>query len=220
MLNAAISAPLGLFETMRLDRAGQVLLLAYHLQRLARSAQQLGFVFDQDAILRNLNPYLHQSYSQPQRLKLSINKAGKVSVECAALATTPQPVRIALTSQPIHCDPLYLRHKTTVRTQWASGEKWLQKHPTYFDLIYTDQYGALTEGGRSTLYVFQQGKWFTPPLTQALLPGVYRNKLVAQGLVQEKTLYRTDLIHADRIRVSNALRGWLDAYIDELDVNV
>lgn len=219
MRKVAVSAPLGLFETMRLERTGQVLLLAYHLQRLARSARQLGFIFDQDAILHNLKPYLHQYYCQPQRLKLSINQAGKVAVECSALATTPQPVRVALAAQPIHCNPLYLRHKTTVRAQWANGESWLQKHPTYFDMLYIDQHGALTEGSRSTLYIFQQGKWFTPPLTQALLPGVYRDKLIAQGLVREKTLYRTDLIHADRIRVSNALRGWLDASIDALDVN-
>lgn len=219
MLNAA-SSSFALFETMRLERTGQVLLLAYHLQRLARSACQLGFRFDQDAILHSLKPYLHQCYCQPQRVRLSINKTGKITVECSALATTPRPVRVALAAQPIHCDPLYLRHKTTVRAQWAHGERWLQKHPSYFDIIYTDQHGALTEGGRSTLYIFQQGKWFTPPLTHALLPGVYRNKLIAQGLVQEKTMYRTDLMQADRIRVSNALRGWLDAHVDALDIKI
>ncbi|AQS51232.1 hypothetical protein PAEH1_06050 [Paenalcaligenes hominis] len=136
------------------------------------------------------------------------------------LGNHPQPVRLALAAAPVRCDPIYLRHKTTWRDQWAQGEAWLTQHPTYFDVIYTDQGGAITEGGRSTIYVLQQGKWFTPPLTHALLPGVYRKTLLAQGLVHERALSRSDLKQAARIRVSNALRGWLDACLDDVDISV
>jgi branched-subunit amino acid aminotransferase/4-amino-4-deoxychorismate lyase len=38
-----------------------------------------------------------------------------------------------------------------------------------------------------------------------------RQSLLDQGLVREATVSRTDFLEAHAIRVSNALRGWLQA---------
>lgn len=200
-----------LIETMRLNRHGQILLLDLHLERLAHSALHFGFAFNKAAVLRALAPYLHQCYPQAQRLRLSLASNGALTIQCSPLLVTPQPVWVVLAPRPIQTEARYLCHKTTVRSHWATGEKWLQQHPAYFDVIYYDDQGFITEGGRSSVYVQQHSQWFTPPYTQALLPGVQRAALLQQGLVQEKHLTVTDLLAAPQLRVSNALRGWLDA---------
>lgn len=213
MMNSSDSFPADceLIETMRLHRAGHVLLLALHLKRLRRSAQALGYVYDQQRILAALQPYLLQNYDQPQRLRLTLSLQGKVTVQCSPLATTAQPVRITLSPTPVLADPLVLRHKTTQREHWAQGESWLQQHPQFFDVIYYDQNGFITEGGRSNIYVWSGQQWITPALDQALLGGVQRQFILDQGWAVEGPVSQQMLINATRIRVSNALRGWLDA---------
>lgn len=211
MLTTPFAPDTELIETMRLNRQGQVLLLALHLQRLAHSAQQFGFAFNATTVLHALAPYLHQPYAQNQRLRLSLAKNGALTIECSPLAMTTQPVWVVLAPRPIQTETHYLRHKTTVRGHWAAGEQWLQQHPGYFDVIYYDDQGFVTEGGRCSVYVQQQSQWFTPPISQALLPGVQRAALLQQGLATEKRITVAELQSAPQLRVSNALRGWLDA---------
>lgn len=200
-----------LIETMRLNRQGQVLLLPLHLQRIALSARQLGFTWSQSAALTALAPYLHQRYQQTQRLRLSLAKDGRLTVQCSPLHFTPQPTYVVLAPQPIQAQPLYLRHKTTQRQHWATSELWLQQHPHYFDVVHYDEQGFITEGGRSNIYIYHEQQWWTPPISQDLLAGVQRTALIQQGLVQEKHITVSELISAQHIRVSNALRGWLNA---------
>ncbi|HHU94955.1 MAG TPA: hypothetical protein GXX62_07775 [Alcaligenaceae bacterium] len=213
MMNSSGSFPADceLIETMRLHKAGHVLLLALHLKRLQRSAQAFGYVYDQQRVLAALQPYLLQNYDQPQRLRLTLNPQGKVTVQCSPLATTAQPVRIALSPTPVLADPWVLRHKTTQRAHWTQGESWLQQHPSFFDVIYYDQNGFITEGGRSNIYVWSDQQWITPPMDQALLGGVQRQFILDQGWAVEGPVSQHMLLNAPRVRVSNALRGWLDA---------
>jgi len=42
---------------------------------------------------------------------------------------------------------------------------------------------------------------------------VQRQALLDAGLAQEAVLSRKDLLDARRLRISNALRGWLDGVI-------
>lgn len=200
-----------LLETMRLNKRGQIALLPLHLQRLQHSAHTLGFQVSLQAVLQALAPYLHQSHAQPQRLRLLVDRLGHITLSCEPLAPTLSPVRLVLAKHPIQANSYALRHKTTQRQHWAVGEHWLQKHPTFFDVIYSDEKGFITEGGRSNIYVFKNNQWLTPAISTPLLAGVQRQFLLNQGWVSEASLRRQDLLEASRLRISNALRGWLDA---------
>lgn len=204
-----------LIETMRLNRTGEVLLLALHLRRLQRSAQQLDFKYEPNLILKALKPYLHLSYHQPQRLRLSLTATGQPTVVCTPLDITPQPARIKLNHIPLSlpASSRRLHHKTTQRHHWATGEQWLQQHPDFFDVLYTDATGFITEGGRTNVYIWQQDHWITPPLEFGLLGGVMREWLMSKGWVKESPISQEALLMAPAVRVSNALRGWLDAKI-------
>lgn len=204
-----------LIETMRLNRAGEVLLLALHLRRLQRSAQQLGFKYELPLILNALKPYLHISHNQPQRLRLSITGTGQPIVSCTPLDITPQPVHIKLNHTPLvlPASSRRLHHKTSQRHHWGNGEQWLQQHPYFFDVLYADAAGFITEGGRTNVYIWQQDHWITPPLEFGLLGGVMREWLISKGWVKEAPISQKALLQAPAVRVSNALRGWLDAKV-------
>lgn len=204
-----------LIETMRLNRFGEVLLLPWHLKRLRSSAQQFGFFYDENALLQHLAIYLHQNHPQPQRLRLTLEQNGHLEVTCCPLSYTVMPVRLKLQPKPINLpavSPLLL-HKTTQRQHWAAGEQWLQQHPAFFDVIYSSAEGFITEGGRSNIYIWQQNRWITPPIQLGLLNGVLRSFLLHKGEVHEQSFTIPELLAAPKIRISNALRGWMDAVI-------
>jgi para-aminobenzoate synthetase component 1 len=154
----------------------------------------------------------------PMRLRLLLAADGRLSLEAAPLPATPEPVRIALATEALgpgavlDADALFLRHKTTHRPAYAGAQSWLQAHPDLFDLIYGNAAGELCEGSRTTVYVRDAaGTWLTPPLACGLLPGVQRQALLDRGAVREARIRLADLRSAPAVRVSNALRGWLDA---------
>ena len=112
----------------------------------------------------------------------------------------------------LEADDPWLRHKTTHRPRFAAAQRWLRAHPDHFDLIFGNAAGDLCEGSRSTIYVRDAaGAWLTPPLASGLLPGVKRQALLDDGAVREARLSLADLRQAPALRVSNALRGCLDA---------
>jgi len=222
-----------LIETMRLEQ-GRVALWPGHRARLRTSAQILGYPLDAAALdgwlaerIRALDADKAAGTrsgtdtppaSAPRRLRLLLAADGRLSLEAAPLPPTPEPVRIALAADVLGPeatldagDP-WLRHKTTHRPRFAAAQAWLQAHPEHFDLIFRNTAGDVCEGSRSTIYVRgADGAWLTPPLASGLLPGVRRQALLDEGTVREARLSLADLRQAPALRVSNALRGCLDA---------
>ena len=48
-----------------------------------------------------------------------------------------------------------------------------------FDMLFVNERGEVTEGGRSNLFVKLDGQWVTPPLESGVLPGVMRGVLLS-----------------------------------------
>lgn len=206
-----INAP-SLIETMRLEH-GQIALLSGHLRRLTASSATLGYACDAPAVqaqilerCAELDP--HQSF----RIRLLLARDGHCQISATPLDPTLEPVHIVLQPKPLSADLLWLAHKTTHRPWYEPIQIWLTEHPNIFDVIVSNPQGELCEGSRSTVYVQNdQGFWLTPPLNCGVLPGVQRQALLDAGQVREATLSPADMRAASALRVSNALRGWLDA---------
>lgn len=207
---------------------GQIALWPGHRVRLFASAQALGHRLDDARIDRLVAKEIHRLDSLPPqpawRVRLLLQENGACSLTSAPLPDTPTPVRLGwadnvLAGQAASCrlddDDIWRRHKTTHRPWFAAAQDWLQQHPDHFDLIFCNLAGLPCEGSRCNLYIRDaQGTWLTPPQSTGLLPGVQRQQLLALGLAQEASISRHDLQTAPALRVSNALRGWLDARLD------
>ncbi|MBY0469436.1 MAG: bifunctional anthranilate synthase component I family protein/class IV aminotransferase [Burkholderiaceae bacterium] len=209
-----------LFETMRATRDQGVAHLALHLDRLGRSAQTLGFAFDHDAARRLVESQSNRwadARSAPHRLRLSLSHDGRLQLTQAVLTTLPpgpDGADVSLLVAPHrlpNAQPL-AAHKTTLRQPYDDGIQAAERAGAFDSLFFTED-GRLVEGGRTSVFLKLDGRWYTPPVADGALPGVMRGLVLADPPWQaaERSLGAADLARAESIMVCNALRGTLSA---------
>ncbi|MDN7586438.1 aminodeoxychorismate synthase component I [Burkholderia seminalis] len=209
-----------LFETTAATRADGIRHLDRHLARLQRSADAFGFRFEGAVLRREIDARCAVLDGDgTYRMKLALAKDGTVEIVAAPLKPLPAgPVGVLLASAhgfaPTRASDALLLHKTTRRAEydraWQAAESL-----GGFDMLFVNERGEMTEGGRSNLFVKLDGQWVTPPLACGVLPGVMRGVLLddrAFGAV-ERVVTRDDLARAQGLLLTNALRGALDAVL-------
>lgn len=207
-----------LFETMQATRAGGVLHLDRHLARLGASAVALGFAFDAPAVRAQVEAHAATLDGDgAYRLRAALSKDGALALTGGALAPLASPgVAVLLAAEhgfaPMQSSDWLLAHKTTRRAEYDRA--WREAEAAgAFDMLFVNERGELTEGGRSNVFVRLDGRWFTPPLASGLLPGVMRAALLddAGFGASERVLTPDDLARADGLLICNALRGAVEA---------
>jgi para-aminobenzoate synthetase/4-amino-4-deoxychorismate lyase len=198
-----------LLETMHATRTEGCRYLERHLQRMASSAIYFGFKFDEPTIR---NAVQRECAALPTdgayRLRLALNQSGTCSIKIAPLPALSEPVKLLLAPQPTIANDLFLRHKTTVRERYDAAWRAAEAKGA-FDMLFCNEQGELTEGGRSNVFIKLAERWYTPPLDAGLLPGVMRAVLLEDPNwnAAERRLTLDDLYAAEEIAVCNALRG-------------
>jgi para-aminobenzoate synthetase/4-amino-4-deoxychorismate lyase len=183
------------------------------LARLENSATYFEFKYAHDSIIQALQNYRqHFEIDKEYRLKLSLKPNGDIVLVHAELRPLKQPVRLLLSAQSCTTPALFLAHKSSHRAcydqAWQAAEK-----QGGFDSLFCNAAGYITEGGRSNVFVQLAGKWYTPPISDGVLPGIMRSVLLEDTQLQatEKSLSLQDLRQAEQIIVCNALRGAMKA---------
>jgi para-aminobenzoate synthetase/4-amino-4-deoxychorismate lyase len=210
-----LAAQFELFETMYVSKEAGCRHQARHLQRLQTSADYFGFSYDQQAIAQALCGFCEDLPPQgAYRLRLALQPDGQFKLQSGALQELAPIVKLLVSPKPSHAEPVFLSHKTSVRQEYDQAWQEAEKHGA-FDMLFYNQAGFLTEGGRSNLFICLQGQWLTPPLSDGVLPGVMRAVLLedAQMQAREQQLTLADLYVAEQIILCNALRGTLKAEI-------
>lgn len=197
------SQPIQLIETMRAEN-GSVPLLQHHLQRLQSSAEALGFTCDTKQIEASIHAAINKA--TPQRVRLLLHRNGEAEITIAEAPSWPQELRLRLSHQQTRADSPHLRHKTNFRPEYQPE---LEAALTngFHDTLFLNTAGEVTETCIATLLAKIDDRWFTPPLRSGVLPGVYREQLIATGQIAERTLTLNDLRNATSIALCNALRG-------------
>ncbi len=209
-----------LIETMRADRPADqpaaaepsawIALWDQHRERLQKSAAYFGFRFSTDEVASVLTASLAGVSAGSWRVRLTLNKAGRVEVSSEPLVP-PAPgvlpaVRIA--SSTVHSGAWHQAHKTTYRPLYDPGLQ-LALAEGLWDLLFFNERDELVEGARSSVFVRLAGRLCTPPLESGALPGVMRGRLLADRTTEaiERTIPRLDLQRAQQIYLCNAARG-------------
>jgi para-aminobenzoate synthetase/4-amino-4-deoxychorismate lyase len=207
-----LAQPFTLFETMRASRAGGCAHLQRHLARLAASAQYFGFGYEEANVRAAVDAACAALPEGAHALKLVLAFDGSASITSSPLAPWPQPVTVLLAAQPTHSDDLFLRHKTSLRERYDSAWRAAQAEGA-FDMLFYNERGELTEGGRSNVFLLLDGAWLTPRLNSGVLPGVMRSVLLDDPTwaAREARLTVDDLVRAQQLVVCNALRGAMPA---------
>ena len=211
---SALDPGFALFETMYATREAGVRQLDRHLARLEASAAALDFVFERARVEAALGGQLAAlPPATPSRLRLALHKDGRLELTAAALeALPPGAVTVLLAERPLD-DPHGLgAYKTTLRARYDEGLR-AALAAGAFDTLFFDSAGRLTEGGRSNVFLLLDGEWRTPPAGRGVLPGTMRAALLEDPAwaAREAELRVEDLLRAQRIVLTNALRGAVEA---------
>jgi para-aminobenzoate synthetase/4-amino-4-deoxychorismate lyase len=200
-----------LIETMRFDPREGVAELERHLARLKHSAAELDFPFDRHSARNDLQAATFR-LREPRKIRLLLSPAGTVAIEARRLPPMPsEPVQVAITPRPVPGSDFRLRHKTSNRSFYDRA----RAAAGTFEVLFKDEAGFLTEGSFTSLFVERGGRLLTPPLSRGLLPGILRDKLIAEGKAEEADLTAGDL--AGGFLIGNAVRGLIRAQVSAGD---
>lgn len=196
---------------MRWEPLSGVLRLPLHLTRLEKSANELGFSCDIEAISQQIEQT--GKGEGPLKLRLTLAPDGTTEISATSYAPlSPQTVwRIAIAHSRIkHDDPL-LRHKTTRRQAYIAAREEYSAAEVDEVILLNDR-DEVCEGTITSVFVdMGANACKTPPLSSGLLDGVLRRELLNNGVVEEGVISMHDLNSARNILVGNSLRGMIRA---------
>jgi para-aminobenzoate synthetase / 4-amino-4-deoxychorismate lyase len=199
-----------LLETMAHLPGAGLRNLDRHLDRMAASAQYVGFPWDRAAVVQRLAEVQGRVRGRV-RVRLLLHRDGTIEVGTAPIPEAPDgPVRLAVDDRPVDPRSPWLRHKTTRRGVYRDAAA---RHPDADDVVLVDERGRVTETTIANLAVCLDGRWWTPPLDVGCLPGVERGRLVEAGELAERELTVDDLARAEALAVVSSLRGWRPAVL-------
>lgn len=197
--------PPDLFETMRYSPDEGIPLLERHITRLTDSAAYWDIPFDPASIGDALS-----AVGGPASLKvrLVLTASGGAEVTTESLPSWEEPVGLRIWEGRVdQSDPRWA-HKLEDRARYPSADEGNE-------MVMVNLDGAITETNISNLMLRFDQVWLTPPVSSGCLPGVQRDLALAEGLVTEALLTLEDLVRADEIAVTNAVRGWRKAVLIE-----
>jgi para-aminobenzoate synthetase/4-amino-4-deoxychorismate lyase len=207
-----------LFETLVGSRYGGLRFLDRHLARLAESARTFDFEYDPEAIRSAaLQCGADLPHEPPHRIRIRLERSGAFMVQCFPLQPPPsRTVKLLFGADwdfaPQHSSNPMLLHKSSLRDEYDRGWQFAESKGA-FDLLFINERGELTEGGRTNLFLRLENRWWTPPLTSGVLPGIMRSILLEaiDFDANEKVLFPKDLFQAEEILLCNSLRGAMKA---------
>ncbi|MBF0626306.1 MAG: aminotransferase class IV, partial [Magnetococcales bacterium] len=199
----------GLIETMGLGMAGEIPWLERHLARLAASARALGIPLD-DRLARDMieeqRAVRAARGEMPWVVRLVLAADGTLSVTGRPPGVPPPELRVCLGGPVMDRRDGLLRHKTTRR---ASLDQALAaaRAAGCDDVLLRNGLGRVTEGTVRAVLVRLAGRWYAPPLTEGLLPSLWRETELARLGGRERPLTLEDLQGAEAIRMGNGVQG-------------
>lgn len=193
-----------LLETMRAEGGG-IPLLELHLNRMRNSAQFFGIPLNENKIREALLAVIASSMDA-EKLRLLVSQAGDFTIERHPIPDS-KVWHVALAHTPVHSDNVFLYHKTTHRNFYDLKRA---GHPECDDVLLWNERGELTESTFANIVLEMDGVKYTPPVSCGLLGGVYRQKLLDEGVLTERILYKQDIQAASKLWLINAVRGWIE----------
>ena len=179
-------------------------LLDRHLERLARSAAYFSFPLEPQAARHALEATA-PGLAGRQKVRLLLFKDGSIRCESAPIADPVQEATACFAKSAVDPADPFLYHKTSLRRLYAEESA---ARPDVSEVIFLNGRGEVTEGASSNIVARVDGELYTPSLPSGLLPGVFREELLARGVMAERVLTRRDLESAEEVFLINSIRKW------------
>ena len=197
-----------LLESILWERSAGYFLLDRHLARLARSGRELGFAVDVERVERALAVQAETIDGSARKVRITVARDGAVRVVPTALRPAGK-LQVAVAGTPVDSRWRLLRHKTTARGIYDAA---LAAHPGFDDVLLVNERDELTETCHGNLVAEIDGVRVTPPVECGLLPGTFRELLLAQGEIREQRVPLASILDdapgAPALYMINSVRRW------------
>ncbi|WP_346238203.1 aminotransferase class IV [Niabella insulamsoli] len=216
----------GFFETIKVWK-GRIVLAAYHEKRILNSLEVLQYKLPPLATVEKIFSQLIELCKKNKcldaaRVRLSFsNGDGGLFDENRELQyiieSWPLPAAIhELNENGLvtgifpwarkSCDR-WANLKSASALMYSAAATYAKQHQ-WNDSFITNQYGRICETTIANLFWIKNHTIFTPPLTEGCVSGVMRAYLIDSiKTVSEKPCQASDLIEADEVFLTNAIRG-------------
>ena len=217
-----------LIETLLWQSAQGFWLLDLHIKRLERSAQYFDYPLVPKALAEELNSLANQwavkesgqaDLPQARRVRVLLAIDGgyeitsapcepPINVDLPAPAQEKNLPRVMISPARTDSKSVFLFHKTTLR-DFYNQERQKAMEEGFFEVIFANEQGEITEGSISNIMIKKQGCYYTPPVKCGLLPGILRQYLLERHpeKVFEQILEIDDLKSAEAVYFLNSVRG-------------
>ena len=171
-----------------------------HLERLTKASRYFAYPFNPEDLRQKIEEECRVcDVNQDYRLRISLSKSGEIELSRQILIPLSSSFcKAKLCLQKADLNQAFTYFKTTHRPHLRLGEQ---------EKIYHNKSGELLETSIGNLALKINGKLYTPPISQGILPGIYRQHLLETGQVEEKVLTVPDLDQAEAVYGCNAVRG-------------
>lgn len=180
--------------------------LDLHLARLKRSARILKYTFNNRKVRQRLNKTI-QAKTMDQRVRLTLDKSGAVSVTVQKFEALNTPLTLAISKHALSNSVQNFDHKISTRDFYDGERERLNTQYGIDEVLFMNTEGYLCEGSFTTLFIKRNGLLYTPPNSCGLLPGILRQSLILENTVIERAFKPEDILETDEIFVGNSMRG-------------
>ncbi len=181
-----------------------------HRRRLLASAEYFDVPIAPESVDHALTRCI-DGLTSAHRVRLLVARDGAIHTEVMPLPSSSadtEPWRLELARRPIDPHNRFLYHKTTHREVYESARA---EHPIADDVLLWNPDGELTETTVANIVVERSGELVTPPVRCGLLPGTYREQLLAEGRIREAIIRRDEIAGGSRMWLINSVRAWIEA---------
>lgn len=185
---------------------GKYFLLTEHLNRFENSAKYFNFPVNLDAIKQGLLEYAKDFEKGDYKVRLQLDRSGDFSLEAQEITEQKAPFRVTLADRPVNKEHLFLYHKTTKREVYSQYQS---KFPDMYDILLWNEDEEITEFTNGNVVLEIDGHLWSPPIESGLLGGTFREHLIKEGKIKEKTLTISDLKKCTTLWFINSVRKWI-----------
>lgn len=198
------------YESLLLED-GAFFLGERHLNRFTRSVLFFGLSRDELTFRRSMETLMETIAAENPcgvyKVRICFFGPGhETDWSCDPVPSLPDPYTIALSRIKTDTGTPFSPHKTSNRHHIEMA---LATVPDASDVILINKRGEIAESSRANIVLELDGKKYTPPLSAGILPGVFREELLATGEIEERVLYPKDYEEADTVLIINSVRRFI-----------
>lgn len=219
-LNRGFSVGEGVFTTC-LVRKNQILFAREHFDRLKNSAALFGLFFNEDGLYEAVHKFIEQHSLHTEWVRLRITLSRTQTIAGLRVQGDEIPIEvIQISSYQPQQNPLHLMFRDEYMTIpiCMNGVKHvgyqnsilLLNHANragFDDGIMFSMKGNIACTTSANVFLKLRGEWVTPPLSEGIIPGIIRQKILKSGKVKETKLTCEDIKNCTSCFITNSLQG-------------